>query len=390
MAPSFPSLQIPSGGGVYVHIPYCKTKCLYCDFYSGGSRIANWEELVGALIKEGNSRKSEIIEPSTLYIGGGTPSLLPSDSLERLVTSISKIFNVNSWEEFTIEVNPEDVNVKSLVAWENIGVNRLSMGVQSLNDRELKTIGRLHNSRDALEAILAIKEMFTNFSIDVMFGIPGQSLKGYETTLEKLVELTPPHISSYSLMLEPGTPMTILQAKGKIELPSEEEWLKMSQLTSSFLKEAGYKRYEISNYALPEFESLHNSNYWLGKPYLGLGPSAHSFDGANTRRWNNADIKGYLNHFSSLHNPENNLSYQGHEILTLDELREEMIMTRLRMAKGLGLNEFETRFGVQQKKRLLKNSESFMSSGHLEIFADHLRFTDKGFQISDTILSSLI
>lgn len=341
-------------GGIYIHIPYCKNKCLYCDFYSGGERIADWKSLVEGIITEFESREVELkFNPETLYIGGGTPSLLPFDSLNILISSLNKRLEKDYWKEFTIEVNPEDVTQEKCEEWKNIGINRISLGLQTLNDHELKFIGRKHSASTGEMAIELLKEFFENISVDLMFGLPDQNLQSYEFTLRKVISLRPKHISSYSLMLEQGTALTLLQQQGKINLPKEEEWLKMFNITKELLLEAGYLQYEISNYAMDGFESRHNSNYWLGKPYLGLGPSAHSYDGARIRRANPSDIKGYLKHF--VKSEKNGNVFYNQEFLSDIELEEEMIMTRLRMSSGLNLKTFEKKFGQGRKKISFNN-----------------------------------
>ncbi|MCH5233997.1 MAG: radical SAM family heme chaperone HemW [Muribaculaceae bacterium] len=373
-------------GGIYVHIPFCRNKCLYCDFYTGGVRIADWEKYRIAILNELESRINEtVFLPSTLYFGGGTPSIIPNEFLKRIVTGITTRLGVKDWNEFTIEVNPEDVNEEKCKVWKESGVNRVSLGVQTLNDGELKLIGRRHTAQDSIEAISLLRRYFDNISVDLMFGIPGQTLDTYEKSLDKIIELKPHHISSYSLMLEPGTAMTLLVEKEKLLLPNEDVWMKMFQTTLEKLNNAGFVRYEISNYALPGYESQHNSGYWLGKPYLGLGSGAHSYDGDSIRRANPNDIKGYVVNFNQEHN-----KFYKEEILTDEELKEEMIMTRLRMSQGLDLEEFESKFGEWEKIELLNRASSFFNKGLMKIHQTKLSFTPAGFEVSDLLLSSLI
>lgn len=374
-------------GGIYVHVPFCEKKCLYCDFYTGGRRIANWQGYAVSILNELNCRKNEITyKPTTLFIGGGTPSLIPATEFEVMITGIKNITEQQEFEEFTIEVNPEDIEAEKIKTWKSLGVNRVSMGIQSLDDNELKSIGRQHDSRQAFEAFKVLKKEFDNISVDVMFGLPGQTLDSYMQTLYRIIQLQPTHISSYSLMLEEGTALTLLVGQNKVELPSEDEWVEMFELTTSLLKENGYIRYEISNYSLPGWESKHNSSYWKGNPYLGLGPGAHSYDGADVRRANPNDIKGYLKFFEV--NPQNN--FYKEEKLTQEELREEMIMTRLRMTEGLNLDEFKTRFGKEESNRFLNRVKFYEKIGQLKVKDDNISFTDIGFLKSDDILSRLI
>lgn len=375
-------------GGIYIHVPFCRNKCLYCDFYSAGSRIADWNAYEEAVVNEFHERKDEIGQiPTTFYIGGGTPSLMPLKNMERIVETINKGFGKFLWKEFTLEVNPEDVTKDNSEQWKKIGVNRVSIGIQSLNDTELKKIGRRHDSLEGIEAIQILKEDFDNISVDIMFGLPGQTIESYKDTLERIIDLDPTHISSYSLMLEKGTAMTLLAEKERIILPEEEEWLNMYRLTTSFLKRAGYRRYEISNYSLPGRESKHNSNYWLGKPYLGLGPGAHSYDGAGIRRGNPYDLKGYLKRFSE---NKDTTPFYNEEILTDVEIQEEYVMTRLRTVNGIGLTDFERNFGKNEMGKLLNKVESYLRQGNIKKENGRIFLTDEGFKVFDTILSSLI
>lgn len=375
--------------GLYVHIPFCANKCLYCDFYTGGVRIANWEIYIDCLLRELTLRKEELSETfDTLYIGGGTPSLIPSENFINLIRNIENITGIKSWKEFTIEVNPEDVTEEKIKIWKEEGVNRVSIGIQTFNDSELKSIGRKHDAGQANRAIEMLKKYFDNLSIDLMYGLPGQTVDSYLQTIEKALSFTPSHISSYSLMLEEGTAMTHLHELGKITLPTEKDWIEMSHFTNKIIEEAGYKRYEISNYALPGKESIHNTSYWEGKEYLGIGPGAHSYDGKHLRRFNPNDIKGYINRFKD--STKLNECFYSFEELTEEELREEMVMTRMRMAKGLSLKEFGEKFGEEAKNEFLQEAQSFIKSGCLQKKNGFISFTPKGYLISDTILSRLI
>ncbi|MCH5226225.1 MAG: radical SAM family heme chaperone HemW [Muribaculaceae bacterium] len=377
--------------GLYIHVPFCRNKCLYCDFYTGGSRIADWQKYVTAIKNELHTRRNELNEEvSTLYIGGGTPSLIPSENFTDLIKDIQSITGKKEWDEFTIEVNPEDVTPEKISIWKDLGVNRVSVGVQSFNDKELKVIGRKHSAREALEAMALLAKNFHNLSIDLMFGLPGQTIESYRNTLEYLNKIKPQHVSLYSLMLEEGTAMTHLVNNRKVDLPPESEWLKMFQLSNDFLKSLGFERYEISNYALPGCKSIHNYSYWQGQPYLGLGPGAHSYDGKNTRRANPNDLKGYVKFFSERKEKNNEKKFFLEEILNEKELREEFIITRLRTTQGVNLDEFAQKFGEEATNNLFQSSLPFLNSGELKEVDGFLKFTDKGFLISDPIMASLI
>ena len=378
--------------GVYIHIPFCRNKCLYCDFYTAGSRIADWNLYINCVLNELTFRKNEIKEtPQTLYIGGGTPSLIPNDEFKRLVNELQRILGVNKWEEFTIEVNPEDIDIEKLECWADTRVNRVSMGIQSLNNKELLKIGRKHDSLQALQSMAKIKEYFNNISVDVMFGLPGQTIETYSRTLQNIIELKPTHVSSYSLMLETGTAMTFLTKNGEIDLPDEDLWMQMSDLTSELLIASGYQRYEISNYSLKGYESIHNRNYWKGEPYIGLGPAAHSYDGGRIRRANPNQLKQYFYRYKSLDFSSSKEPFFQKEILTDKELREEFILTRLRMLSGIDIKEFESRFGYQQKENLLSKANSFIKSGLLkeDIENGRIFLSPQGMKVSDYVMSSL-
>lgn len=378
-------------GGIYIHVPYCSQKCLYCDFYSGGARIADWEAYTSALVNELTVRKCELPEGAlTLYIGGGTPSLIPISELEKLMAALHKAFKKSDFTEFTLEANPENVTPEKCEAWKSFGVDRISLGVQTLNDKELKAIGRIHDKKRALEAIDLLKKYFQNISVDLIYGLPFQTVKSYQASLMSLIDFEPSHISLYSLMLENGTAMTQLVEKGRIQLPSEEEWMEMDGFSNSYLRDKGYHRYEISNYSLPGYESRHNSGYWLGRPYLGLGPAAHSYDGKNTRRSNPHDIKGYIKYYGYEEREFQGKQFYEEEHLNSRELCEEMIMTRLRMARGLDIEEFGYKFGAQAQKSLLQKSLSYIAKNLLKEENGYLSFTESGFAVSDSVIVGLM
>lgn len=286
--------------GLYIHIPFCASKCIYCDFFSANVSIAQWQSYVSALVGEYKSRRHEASGyPDTIYIGGGTPSLLPEDSLKYLIAAIRGVENRDlTLSEFTLEVNPEDVTEKMCKVWKDAGINRISMGVQSFVDSELSRINRRHSSQKAIEAFSVLRNRFSNISIDLMFGLPGQTTDSWMHTVNQALRLDPDHISAYSLMFEEKTPITILRDKGKMQFPEENESVWMFEYLSDTLKNNGFIQYEISNYSKEGRESIHNRRYWTGVPYIGLGPSAHSFDGDNIRRSNTLDIRNYIDYYS--------------------------------------------------------------------------------------------
>ncbi len=312
--------------GVYIHIPFCARKCVYCDFYSVGARLADWPRLVSALLDEARVRVPELTgagaKCDTLYIGGGTPSLLPPGEFGRLAAGVLSLTGPVS--EFTVEVNPDDVTGELADAWRGAGVDRVSMGVQSLVDGELRAIGRRHDSRRAREAYDTLRRRFGNVSLDLMFGLPGQTRRSLRESVAGVIDMRPEHVSVYSLMYEERTALTRMRDSGRIDETPEEESAAMFADITEMLDSAGYEQYEISNYSLPGFRSRHNSAYWSGEPYVGLGPAAHSYDGLRTRRANAPDVRAYISRW--LDGGGDAVTV---ETLTDDELREEMIMTRL-------------------------------------------------------------
>lgn len=275
---------------LYIHIPYCHSKCSYCDFYST-PRAERAEAYIDALVGEYGLRRHEVdgAPLRTIYIGGGTPSSLPPSMLGRIVEAV----DTSAVEEFTVEVNPEDVTPDMVASLRDMGVSRISMGVQSLDDAELRAIGRRHSAARAVEAAGIIARCFDNFSLDVIFGLPGQTLESLGRTLSGILDLNPAHISAYLLSYEPGTRLYAQLLAGKVVEATDEQAERMYALVEDTLATRGYDHYEISNYARPGCRSLHNSSYWDMTPYLGLGVSAHSFDGL-TRRFNPSDISGYI------------------------------------------------------------------------------------------------
>lgn len=376
--------------GIYVHIPYCARKCLYCDFYSEGVIRADWPRYIDALLAELRMRRNEIHPDAsyTLYIGGGTPSLMPVAEFLRLAKGIHEIVEMVP-QEFTIEVNPDDVTDERCVAWKQAGVNRVSMGVQSLDDKELKAIGRRHDSATARRAYATLRRYFDNISLDLMFGLPGQTPESLRQTLKEMTEMAPEHISAYSLMYEERTALTRMRDMGKVQEAGEDVSVEMFGIVNAELAQAGYERYEISNYAKPGRRSMHNSAYWQGVPYIGLGAGAHSYDGKSTRLYNRPDAHAYIDAMEA-RLPEKVTEV---EELTDDELREEMIMTRLRTREGLDLKEYGERFGLQPLIQLMSRARPMVANKSLKVTeaegVKRLSLTEAGYVISDTIISEL-
>lgn len=312
--------------GIYIHIPFCSAKCVYCDFYSmpRGNRTDEIERYSNAIVREYNARKDELngSEVATVYFGGGTPSSLPVDHLTELI----RLFHTDSVKELTVEVNPEDVTSHLAEALIASGANRVSMGVQSMVDSELSLIGRRHSSDTVIEAYSHLRDAgFSNISLDLIYGLPGQQLDSWLYSLRTVLELRPEHLSAYALSYEPGTRLYAMLSTGKVKEATQELSEQMYMALCSLASEYGYEHYEIANFGKPGRHSLHNSSYWNLTPYLGLGPGAHSFDGS-VRRYNPTNLRTYMTHTesSAIIDEEN-----------LDERVNDYVMTALRTSSGI-------------------------------------------------------
>lgn len=372
--------------GIYVHIPFCASKCVYCDFYSIVARDVSPNRYVEAVVQEGILRRNELSEQiSTLYIGGGTPSVLPDECFKYLINGLKKAFDLNDLQEFTVEVNPDDVCRELVKQYKMMGVNRVSMGIQSLDDRDLTFMNRRHSARQALEAISLLKEGgIANISIDLIFGVPGQTLETWQQTVNQALTLGVEHVSAYNLSYEEGTLLWKMRERGEIEEMSDEVSIAMLELLCELMQNAGFEHYEISNFAKPGFHSRHNSGYWTGKPYLGLGAAAHSYDGGSLRSYNPADVKRYV---ESIERGETVFEL---EQLGTEELHDEMVMLRLRTACGLDTEGLRHRFGVTREKAFIKKAQPFVDSGALKHEGSVYSLTRQGIAISNVVMSELM
>lgn len=323
--------------GIYVHIPYCSQKCIYCNFYSIATKKSK-DNYIQALIKEIEKRNNYLSNPiKTLYFGGGTPTCLNKNQITQIIFTLKENLDLSLLEEATIEANPEDANPEFLEHLLNLGFNRISYGIQSFNDDDLKLLNRRHNSKTAINAIeLSKKVGFSNISFDLMFNLPNMTLENWEKNLEKAIELNPEHLSCYSLTLEEGTMLDKLINKKIISLPYENESIIQFNKTKSYLEQAGFEHYEISNYCKPGFKSKHNSAYWRTEEYLGLGAAAHSFN-IYSRSWNPENIEEYIS------NIDNNIS-PFTEILSEEDKYNEYIMLSLRTKEGIDEKYIENNF----------------------------------------------
>lgn len=365
--------------GLYIHVPFCHSKCWYCDFYSlAGTGRAR--DFVDALGREWELRRHELAgqNPGTIYFGGGTPSILSDANVKQIAEWLPRTEDL---EEVTIEVNPEDVTAEKIGLWkEYLGVNRVSMGVQSLKDSELQSVGRRHTVAEAFKAIETIRSGgITNLSLDLIYGLPGQTVETWRESLSGVLSLRPAHLSAYILSYEPGTRLYTRLQLGKVKETDEDVILEMYRILCEETRRAGYSHYEISNFALPGLESKHNSSYWDDTPYLGLGPGAHSFDG-DTRRANPVNLKEWLDRLNRGYSPAT-----VEEEIAADKIND-LIMVSLRRAKGLDLNKIPERF----RPTLTSRAKTF-TSDRLILEPEQMRLfiPEEGWPVSDGTIAGL-
>lgn len=364
---------------IYYHIPFCKQICSYCDFYRT-ARIASLPELVEAMSCELRARRDYLHgEPiRTRYFGGGTPSLCTPDELRRLLDTTSACFDCSAVEETTLEANPDDLTTEYLRGLREIGIDRLSIGIQSFDNACLKLMNRRHTAEEADAAVKRAQDAgFDNITIDLIFGVPGYGGASFEGSVERALALGIQHISAYLLSIEPRTRFALLRDRGELIEPSEEVCEAEFLYLHKRLAAAGFEHYEISNFARPGYRARHNSSYWRGVPYLGVGPAAHSFDGKN-RQWNIASVEKYL----AGAEPEV-------EQLTETDRINEFLMTRLRTAEGFSLSEFETLFGASERAKLECDAAAEIGSGALSKRGDQLLIEAEKMLISDRTIAAL-
>lgn len=363
--------------GIYLHLPYCHAKCAYCDFYSTPD-TSTLAQLPEAIAREWQTRRAELAgeEVGTIYFGGGTPSMLKPDMLESLLGMLP----VDQASEITIEVNPEDVTEEFARWLAQSAFNRVSMGVQSLIDDELTAVGRRHTARQAIEAAERLRHAgIGNLSLDLIFGLPGQTVESWKRSLRGILNLRPEHLSAYSLMVEPGTRIHARLNAGKLTLPAQQANADMYDLLCTMTADYGMEHYEISNFALSGHRSAHNSAYWNLTPYLGLGPSAHSFT-QGTRSFNSNSVKEYI---------ANPLGCTV-EHLTPGEHIDEYLLIRLRTLEGLDLEKFRKLFGDKETERLMGRAAADIRSGRLYFSNNRLRIPQKHWLVSDPIIIDLM
>ncbi|MCH5179139.1 MAG: radical SAM family heme chaperone HemW [Prevotellaceae bacterium] len=393
--------------GLYIHIPFCKSRCIYCDFYSTTRSMEHRQTFVEALCRELELRSSYLDGAvlGSVYIGGGTPSVLPIALLERIFDAVAQHWRLAPEAEITLEANPDDITPCYARAIASLPVNRVSMGVQTFSDAHLRLLNRRHTARQAVEAINNLRNAgIDNISIDLIYDLPNQTVDDWLRNLEQAFALPVCHLSAYALIYEEGTPLYRMREQGVVDEADEEQSLQMYQLLMERAEAAGFLHYEISNFSLPNCEARHNSGYWREMHYLGAGPAAHSYNG-NSRRWNTADLSAYIDARGDT--TIGDLATL--EPLTPQMKQEEFLLTQLRTARGLDLAAFRSYFGQRQLDALLTRAQPYIDSQHLS-FANSapstflhrpiahplpagscrtLCLTRKGLFISDDIISSL-
>ena len=368
--------------GLYVHTPLCVRKCNYCDFCSYPVSESAWrEEYINTLCKEIDSYKDRGLSVDTVFFGGGTPSLLSSFEFDKICRHINSAFGLSADAEFSIEANPKTLTKENLSAYISCGVNRISMGVQSIHENELKILGRIHGFADVSESVELIRSCgIGNLNLDLMYGIPEQTIESFSETIDTIFEFSPEHLSLYGLILEEGTPFW--EKRNKLRIPEEDVECDMYFMALNKLYKRGYRHYEISNYSKEGHECRHNLKYWQNEEFVGVGVSAYSYlDGM--RYGNSSDVSEYLS--------ENGETYKYSEEIDTEALAYEYVMLRLRLRDGFSLTDYKTKFGkdfitADRRSRL----DELVSFGYVELAGDRIKLSDKGFYISNRILTELL
>ncbi len=371
--------------GIYIHIPFCKRRCIYCDFYST-TQEEKKESYVHALCKELVSRNSyldgETVE--TLYFGGGTPSQLDERAFLEIFNCVTRAYGMEGCKEITLEANPDDLNADYVKMLRRLPFNRISIGIQTFHDPMLQWLHRRHTAHQAIDAVHRCQDAgFGNISIDLIYGLPNETNAIWEKDLRQAIDLKAQHISAYHLIYEEGTPLWQLKDRHQVNEVDEEKSLSFFARLIDTLKEAGYEQYEISNFCLPGYHSRHNSSYWTEKKYLGCGPSAHSYN-QTSRQWNLSSLDRYIEQIE-----KGKLPFEK-EDLNLHTRYNERVITSIRTIRGLRLSSLKEEFGEELYLYCLQNASPHIERGLLEIKEDTLRLTRQGIFISDSIMSDLL
>ena len=370
--------------GIYIHVPFCRHKCNYCNFYSLAS-TRYLDQVASAIISELNQRRDYLAGQNveTIYFGGGTPSILSTEIIELILQAVFSGYTITNGVEITLEANPDDLSPEKLVNLKKAGINRLSIGIQSFRQEDLKFLGRTHSSSQVKKCILdSQKAGFDNLSIDLIYGIPTLTEQEWEENLKRAFDLDIPHISAYSLTVVEKTPLEFLIRKGKMKPVDEDLSLSHYRTLCRMMSEHGYEHYEISNFCLPDEYSRHNTAYWQGKHYLGIGPSAHSYNG-DSRSWNVANLTSYIASVQA------GKVESEKEILSKVTQLNEYIMTSLRTQWGCDLNIIRSNFGEMNATLLLEKANHFLESNQMICQSEKLILTPEGRLFADGIAATL-
>ena len=373
--------------GLYIHIPFCRSRCSYCDFATGIYERPLAERYVKALVKEIEAWDEVSPRPvDTIYFGGGTPSLLSPAQVGAILETVQSRFEVESGAEVTMEMNPGTVTPESVAEFRRLGINRASFGAQTFDDRELARLGRSHTTEDTTNTFQLLRDAgFDNVSFDLIAGLPGQTVSGWQYNLDRALALRPEHLSFYLLEVHEGTPLAEHIRKGIQPHPDDELAAEMYELMLERANASGYEHYEISNLCLPGYESRHNTKYWIGAPYYGFGCSAHSFDGKDLRWSNERDVARYVELVQQQQNP-----IVEQVKLTPDEVRAEAVFLGMRMMRGVSVKQYQRMFGVDLRTEHRTDLERFRDAGLIEFDGDLLRLTSSGALLSNEVFSAFV
>jgi len=382
-----------SSAGIYIHIPFCRSRCSYCDFATGMYEGDVAARYVRAVVGEIANRR-EVQSPmpvDTIYFGGGTPSLLTVEQLGSLLNAVRERFDIDAYSEITLEINPGDggdsveTRRKTMSEWRRLGINRASFGAQTFEDRELKMLGRTHDSGDIRKTFAQLREAgFDNINFDLIAALPGQTMDGWQRNLDEALQLRPDHLSLYLLDVHKGTPLHDQIKRGMRPKPDEDLAAEMYAFMIERVCAAGYEHYEISNFSLPGFESRHNTKYWSGAPYYGFGNSAHSYDGARRRWANERDPAKY----AALVERSDSLIAERTE-LTEEDARSEAIFLGLRLMHGVDLNSYRVRFGADLREQFNGELDRLKAAGLVAINEERLKLTTRGALLSNEVFAAL-
>ncbi len=375
--------------GVYIHIPFCRTRCSYCDFATGayeGALAAAYVRAVSAEIKNFRQPEQPTSEVDTIYFGGGTPSLLSPAQVEQILEAVHTRFRVKTGAEVTMEMNPGTVTPEVLREFRGLGVNRASFGAQTFDDEELRRLGRTHTAGDVRRTIDYLREAgFDNTSFDLIAGLPAQTLEAWERNLDEALKLRPEHLSFYLLEVHEGTPLAAQIKRGQQPVPDDDVAALMYRLMLDTAAAAGYEHYEISNLCLPGYESRHNSKYWTGEPVYGFGCSAHSYDGKRTRWSNERDAARYV----ELIETKSDAVIETEE-LNEQNVRGEAVFLGLRLMRGVDLREYRSRFGVDLREEYATDLERLSEAGLIEIDEELMKLTRNGVLLSNEVFAIFV